>query len=213
MIDPHDGASIGLDFPPPPRNPHYILVTHKHFDHNAVDVVRGESTREVVVEKVGEFTLGPFRVRGVKLPHDEFKGKYRGFVVAYRVEVGGLSFTHLSDAGVPPDEEEAEVLRADVVFVPAGGVYTMHPREAAEVLDALGARIGVPIHYWLPGYFLPLDPLDEFLSVVRKKRRVVRLESNSFTISRDALPGEPSVYIPVAPRRRGGGGHGGGGYM
>ncbi len=202
MIDPHDGASIAVDMPRPPSNPTYILVTHRHFDHDAVEVVRGDATREVVVERVGEFTLGSFRVRGVKLPHDEFRGKRRGFVVAYRVEVGGVSFTHLGDAGVPPSGAEAEALSADVVFVPAGGVYTMHPREAADALDALAARIGVPIHYWLPGYFLPLDPIDYFLDVVRKRRRVVRLEENWFEVSREGLPGEPSVYLPAPPRKQ-----------
>ncbi len=211
MIDPHDGASIGVGFPAPPRGAEYILVTHKHFDHNAVDVVRGESTREVVVERVGEFTLGPFRVRGVKLPHDEHGGRLRGFVVAYRVEAGGVSVTHLSDAGVPPSGEALEALRADIAVVPAGGVYTMHPREAAETLDALGAVIGVPVHYWLPGYFLPLDPLDEFLGVARKRRRVVRLDSNSFTVEPGGLPEQPSVYVLRAPRVERGGG-GGGGY-
>ncbi|AEM38149.1 hypothetical protein Pyrfu_0277 [Pyrolobus fumarii 1A] len=199
MIDPHDGASIGVGVKPPKPNPHYILVTHRHFDHNAVDVVKGDSTREVVVERTGEFSLGPFRVKGVKLPHDEFGGRYRGFVVAYRIEVDGITFTHLGDAGIVPGEEEAKQLRADIVFVPAGGVYTMHPREAAEVLDMLEAKVGVPIHYWLRGYFLPLDPLDEFLSVVRKRRRVVRLENNEFSVSRDELPSEPSVYVLEAP--------------
>ncbi len=207
LIDPHDGASIGLQVPRPLRlrgrsypKPHYILVTHNHFDHNAVDAVRGEETREVVVERVGEFTLGSFRVRGVKLPHDEFGGKYRGFVTAYRIEVDGLSITHLSDAGVPPSGEEAEKLKADIVIVPAGGVYTMHPREAVEALDALGARIGIPMHYWLRGYFLPLDPIDEFLSIVRKKRRVVRIEGNEVVIEPGMLPSEPSVYLLEAPR-------------
>ena len=202
MIDPHDGASIGLRIPKPPSNPHYILVTHRHFDHDAVDVVKGPETREVVVEKTGDFRLGPFRVTGVKLPHDEYGGRRRGFVVAYRVEVEGLSLTHLGDAGVPPEGEALEKLKAHIVFVPAGGVYTMHPREAAETLDRLEAVIGVPIHYWLPGYFLPLDPLDEFLDVVRKRRRVVRLEENWFEVSGENLPEKPSVYIPAAPRSK-----------
>jgi L-ascorbate metabolism protein UlaG (beta-lactamase superfamily) len=200
LIDPHDGGSLGVGFSPPKATPDYILVTHEHYDHNAVEAVKPEKGDVVVVrERVGEFQLGPFHVTGVRLPHDEFGGRLRGFVVAYRVQVGDVTITHLSDLGRPLEPGEAEKLKADVALVPAGGVYTLHPRQALESAQALGARVVIPMHYWLPGMQLPLEPLDELLRYA-KKWRVVRTGSNEVELSRDELP-EDNVLLVLEPPR------------
>ena len=199
LIDPHDGGSLGVGFQPPRVRPDYVLVTHEHYDHNAVEVVEGQP--QVVRERVGEFELPPFRVRGVRLPHDEFNGRLRGHVVAYRVEAGGLAVVHLSDLGRPLTREEAEQLKpVHVALVPAGGVYTLHPRQALETASLLEARVVVPMHYWLPGMQLPLEPLDTFLRYA-KKWRVVRLDTNSFEVSVEELPEQPTIVVPSPPGR------------
>ncbi len=208
LIDPHDGGSLGVGFEPPRARPDYVLVSHEHYDHNAVEPFAAAGAR-VVREKTGVFTLEPFRVKGVRLPHDEFEGRLRGHVVAYRVEAGSLVIVHLSDLGRRLEEREVEELKpVDVALVPAGGVYTLHPRQALESAEALGARVVVPMHYWLPGMHLPLEPLDSFLRYA-KRWRVVRLESSSIVLSRDELPEERSILVLQPPRR--GGGRGGGG--
>ncbi len=198
LIDPHDGGSLGPGFQPPRAKPDYIIVTHEHYDHNAVESVQRDDTI-VVRERVGEFELGPFRIRGVKLPHDEFEGKLRGFVVAYQVEVEGLNITHLSDAGRPPRGDESQLLRADIVLAPAGNVYTMHPRKALEAAAELGARVLVPMHYWVPGMQLPLDPLENLLRYA-KKWRVVRYDSNQVAVSRDELPDTRTILVLSLPQ-------------
>ena len=107
VVDPHDGGSLGVGFAAPRVTADYVLVTHEHYDHNAVEKVSDERT-VVVREKTGEFALGPFRVKGVRLPHDEFNGRIRGFVTVYRIEAEGISVVHLSDLGRVPSEEEAD---------------------------------------------------------------------------------------------------------
>ncbi len=199
LIDPHDGGSLGVGFEPPRAQPRYVLVTHEHYDHNAVEPFK-EMGAVIVRERVGMFELGPFRIRGLRLPHDEFEGRLRGFVVAYRIEVGGLSFVHLSDLGRRLEEREAgELGAADIAMVPAGDVYTLHPRQALESAELLGARVLIPMHYWLPGMHLPLEPLDSFLKYA-KKWRVVRHASNSIDLSREELPEERTILVLEAPR-------------
>jgi L-ascorbate metabolism protein UlaG (beta-lactamase superfamily) len=193
LIDPHDGGSLGVGFTPPRARPDYVLVTHEHYDHNAVESVASPET-VVVRERVGVFELGPFRVTGLRLPHDEFGGRLRGFVVAYRVEAEGVAITHLSDLGRPLEPGEAEKLRADVVLAPVGGVYTLHPRRALEAAEALGARVVVPMHFWLPGMQLPLEPLDEVLRYA-KRWRVVRHDSSEVEITRDELPEDRVLLV------------------
>ncbi len=199
LIDPHDGGSLGVGFEPPRARPHYVLVTHEHYDHNAVEAVAAAGAT-VVREREGDFELPPFRVRGVRLPHDEFEGRMRGHVVAYRVEAGGLAVVHLSDLGRPLRPEEAGRLGpAHVVLAPAGDVYTLHPRQALEAASELGARVLVPMHYWLPGMQLPLEPVETLLRYA-KKWRVVRHDSNTVELSPDELPEEPTVLVLAPPR-------------
>jgi L-ascorbate metabolism protein UlaG (beta-lactamase superfamily) len=201
VIDPHDGGSLGVGIEPPRVRADYVLVTHNHYDHNAVDVVRRDGT-VVVSEREGDFQLGPYRVRGVKLPHDEFEGRLRGHVVAYRVEAGGLAILHLSDLGRKLRVEEAEKLKpVDVVLLPAGGVYTLHPRQALESAELLEARLVIPMHYWVPGIHLPLEPIDTLLRYA-KKWRVVRLDTNELEVSREELPEQRTIVVLREPWRR-----------
>ncbi len=202
VIDPHDGGSLGVGFEPPKVKADYVLVTHEHYDHNAVDVVAGPDT-VIIREKVGEFNLGPFRVKGVKLPHDEFEGKLRGHVVAYRIEAGEIVLVHLSDLGRKlRDGEVSEIGNVDVALVPAGNVYTLHPKQALEVAEALGARVVIPMHYWLPGMHLPLEPLDVLLRYA-KKWKVVRLDTSELSLSsKSELPEERTIAVLAPPWRR-----------
>ncbi len=198
MVDPHDGVSIGVNIPKPPTAPDYLLVTHEHYDHNAVEVVASQHTR-LLREAEGVHDLDVFRVRGVRLPHDEFEGRIRGHVVAYVIECGGVKMAHMSDLGRPlRDEEAREIGSIDVAFIPAGGVYTLHPRQALEVALTLGSRLVIPIHYWYPGIHLPLNPIDELLRYA-KKWRVVRLDTNMVEISRDELPDDPTILVLAPP--------------
>ncbi len=202
VIDPHDGVSLGRNFRAPMTVAKYVLVTHRHYDHDAVEVVTNRDT-EILYEKEGRFSIGPFNVEGIRLPHDEFDGRIRGHVVAYIIEIEGLRLIHLSDIGRPLNEEEVTRIGSiDVVLVPVGNVYTILPHEAIEIAEKLKAKVLIPMHYWVTGMQLPLDPLDSFLRFT-KKWKVVRMDTNKVILSRDKLPGEKSIYVLKSPLRRG----------
>ncbi|WP_165487993.1 MBL fold metallo-hydrolase [Aeropyrum pernix] len=190
-IDPHDGGSLGL--PTCRVDADYILVTHDHFDHNAVEVARGERTKEVLKRFYGSKNLGPFTVTGVKVYHDKASGTLRGEVAAYRVEVEGLSLVHLGDIGhVITSSSHPELSRPDVLFVPVGGTFTVNAAEAWKIVENLRPRIAVPIHYWMPGSHLPIDPLDRFLQVARAGRKPI--EGRVLELSPEKLPEKTTIY-------------------
>lgn len=198
MIDPHDGGGLGVGWNPPPSGPDYVLVTHEHYDHNAVEKVATSSTK-VYREHVGKISLPPFQVEGVKVPHDEWGGKLRGEVVAYIVQAGDLRLAHLGDIGGRPSEQVLEKLYGvHIAFAPAGGVYTLHPKQVLELAREIDAKVLIPIHYWLPGIQLPLEPLDTILRYA-KKWRVVHHESNTITLSADELPTQPTILVLKPP--------------
>jgi len=191
VIDPHDGYSIGLK--PPRVKADIILVTHDHFDHNAVEVVKKPDSI-IIKEYVGEKEVNGIKIKGVKVYHDKSKGRFRGEVIAYKVLVNDIAVVHLGDLGHVLEEHQVTLLKpVDVLLVPVGGTYTIEPYEAVEVIKQLEPRIVVPMHYWVSGITLPLKTIEDFLGYV--KYRVERIDDNSFEVSRESLPEKVVVRI------------------
>ncbi len=191
VIDPHDGYSIGLK--PPKVKADIILVTHDHFDHNAIDIVKKPSSI-IVKEYIGEKEINGIRITGVKVYHDRHRGKFRGEIAAYKIGVDGILIVHLGDLGHILEDQQVSLLKpVDVLMIPIGGTYTIEPYEAVEVIKQLQPKIVVPMHYWIPGITLPLKTIDDFLGYV--KYRVKRIEGNSFEVSKETLPEETVIKV------------------
>jgi len=195
VIDPHDGGSIGLERPRARAD--LVLVTHDHFDHNAVSVVAHENTR-ILKEFLGETRINDIRIEGLPSFHDKFGGKRRGKNTIYLIEVEGFKISHLGDLGHIPDEPVLQKLKSiDLLIVPVGGTYTIYPDEAWRIVELTGPNNVMPIHYWIEGLNLPLHPVDEFIMHV-KKYQVVRLEENTFKLEDYSK----SVIIPAYRPRK-----------
>ena len=162
------GLVIAIDpFSPSPKwsQADMVLVTHNHPDHFNPEVVRSllkEGTRVVVpasvrasggdrglatdglvpgeTKVVGEFTLGAVRAYNLRLPVHQRSKDWLGYLFA----VDGLTLYYAGDTDLIP---EISQLRADVVFLPAGGLFTMNAKKAAEAARILGAKVAVPMHY------------------------------------------------------------------
>lgn len=167
VIDPHDGASIGL--PTPSVKGDVVLVTHDHFDHNATNVV-SKPDSVILSSHLGGKRLSvkgvDLEIEGIKVSHDKQSGKRRGWVSAYKVSLNKFVVIHLGDIGDYPSDEAFSKLsqpRPDVLFIPVGGFYTVEPYEAWEIAAKINPRIIVPIHYWVKGLNLPIKPLQDFL--------------------------------------------------
>ncbi len=200
VIDPHDGGSIGLR--PPAVKADAVLITHEHFDHNAHQVVAKEGS-EVHSMRKGEFRVGQHRVVGIEAFHDEFKGRRRGKVVMYLIDVDGVKILHVGDLGhVLSNELASRIGDVDILMLPVGGTFTIGPKEAVEVTEALKPRAVIPMHYWVRGVNLPLRPVDSFLSVAPYE--VVRLDSNEWKVESRELRRWPSTKVVVfrAPEPR-----------
>lgn len=171
MIDPFgDGSALagrGITFAYPPIagvRADLVLVTHEHFDHNAVARVEGEPA---VVRLAGTHDTPLGEVVGVASEHDSDAGTRRGPNAVYRFGLDGLQVCHMGDFGQPRlRREQAAALRGvDVLFVPVGGGPTLDGPGAAAVVADLRPRWVVPMHYGTPAADF-LGPLDPFLDAV-----------------------------------------------
>ncbi len=192
VIDPHDGASIGL--PRPDIKADLVLVTHDHFDHNAINVVKKDGTR-ILKQFYGETVIDNIEVKGFKTYHDKYCGKRRGENTVYIVKAEGIRIAHLGDLGhIPSGELLEELKNIDILLIPVGGVYTIAPDEAWEIVNTVRPAITIPMHYWIKGLTLPIYRVDDFIPYV-KKIKVSRLDTNYIDVTRESLPTEPTIVI------------------
>ncbi len=186
LVDPFD-ESIGHRLPA--VEPDVAVTTHNHYDHANVEGVAGRPTVLTGLTAEGawaevDHAVGDVRIHTVGTWHDEVRGAKRGFNALVVLEMGGLRLVHCGDLGhVLSPEQVAAVGRVDVLLIPAGGVYTLAPGEARQVVEQLAPRrMLVPIHYRTEPLTIQLQPVEAFLHGLPRARR----------------PGTNEVRVPVA---------------
>src|SRR3989344_2827745 len=165
-IDPFDPASVGIKYPP--QEADIVAVSHAHSDHNFLDKISG---MKKVISGPGEYEIMGVSIIGISTFHDDKKGAERGRNTIYIIEMDELRVVHLGDLGHKLSEDTIEELGVvDVLMVPVGGVYTIGPTDAGEIVRDIEPAIVIPMHYSVPGLnaeaFGELAKVDDFLSEV-----------------------------------------------
>ncbi|MDP4006989.1 MAG: MBL fold metallo-hydrolase [bacterium] len=165
LIDPFED-SLGLRLSP--QEADIVLVTHSHFDHNNVKVVRGTP---FVIDSPGEYEVKVVFVHGIATFHDDVQGKERGLNTVYTLSAECITLCHLGDFGqkeLTPEQVE-KIGQVHVLMIPVGGIYTVNGKEAGKIISQIEPNIIIPMHYALPGLKVKLAPVDEFLHAMGKK--------------------------------------------
>jgi len=88
----------------------------------------------------------------------------------------------------PFNEDQLQLIgHVDILLQTIGGAYTIGPEGAKQVIEQLKPKIAVPMHYWYQQ-----NVLERFTTGPYDVRK---LETNTFTISKDTLPSEPTIVI------------------
>lgn len=188
VIDPHDGASIGIE--PPRVKADVILVSHEHYDHNKVKAV--EKKGSIVVRESRE--IDGIIIEAFKAYHDNSKGSKRGEIKIFKIEYNGFKICHLGDLGHVLDDELIEKLgEIDILFIPVGGIFTIDGGEAMEIIKKIDTKVIVPMHYKIEGLSLPINRLDEFIEMA-KDYKIENIE-NEIEIEKEDLPSQKEIWI------------------
>src|SRR4051794_20286602 len=172
-----------------------LLVTLEHLDHNGVEAIGGSpaiirSTAGTLESPIGE-------VVAIASEHDPEAGARRGPDTSFVFPLGGLRVAPFGDFGraAVRDEQAAAIGRVDLVFMPVGGGPTVDAAQAREIVDRLGPRWVVPMHYRTPRIGF-LEPADAFLDTFGDA--VVRADGPSFQTAELPTDG-PVAVVPAAP--------------
>jgi L-ascorbate metabolism protein UlaG (beta-lactamase superfamily) len=104
-------------------------------------------------------------------------------------EVAGLCIGHLGHLHHKLDDSHfAAIGRLDIVMVPIDGSYTMSLDGISDITRRLRASVVLPMHRFA-------TPLDDFMRRIGQDFAVDLRSERTLRISRDSLPGAPTVII------------------
>ncbi len=148
------------------KDANFVFISHSHDDHLDVDDIRRVIKEDTVIIapencidtlKAAGFgnTLAVLPSKSYEAAGLKFKTvpmynigkkfhKKENNWVGYIVYIDDAAYYFAGDTDVIPEMQE---IRADVVFLPVGGTYTMTADEAVRAAGIIKPRIAVPMHY------------------------------------------------------------------
>ena len=160
VFDPYaDGAVPGCA--PLRLTADAVYCSHEHSDHGARQCV----------------TLSgrgcPLPVEAIACFHDNMHGALRGKNTIHILSAEGMRVAHMGDIGHMPGKQAIQALAGvDALLIPVGGHFTIDAATAVQVIDAIGPRVVVPMHYRLGGMgYDVIGTLDQFTALRTDLRR------------------------------------------
>ena len=186
VTDPY-GEGVGYSLPEVAAD--IVLVSHDHFDHANVDLVKGSPA---VVSDASPREVAGISIQGFPTFHDDGGGAERGSNIVYRWRMSGMTFVHLGDLGhVLREDTAAGLAGTDVLFVPVGGTFTVDDSGAAQVVEAISPRIAIPMHFSNAACSFPILTEEPFTA---RFERVEKVGKSPVYLSAERLP-EPILVL------------------
>jgi L-ascorbate metabolism protein UlaG (beta-lactamase superfamily) len=175
------------------------LITHPHYDHDGGRFLGEKPYWEdatKIHEEPGNFKIGNFNVTGVKGKHSDPYGKEFGQKnTIWKMEVAGISLVHLGDNGPLTEANYKALGKTDVLMIPIGSKFHILSQESInEIIARLEPKLIIPMHYRIPS----LEDLDkpkglgDIEPYLSTKPNVIRLDSNTYTLSKKKIPKTPT---------------------
>ena len=170
------------------------LITHAHFDHDAVDRLPEAAS---ILRMPGDFATGDLKIRGVQDLHSS-ASRLRDFPnVMFRLESGGLRFLHIGDNRVEwPEDVSTAIGDIDVLMVTVDDSnHLLTYDQVDSLVQRLKPRVVVPMHYAIPGLHsteCELLPPEGWLS---RQPKVRRFATDQVEFTPSQLPTRPEVWL------------------
>jgi L-ascorbate metabolism protein UlaG (beta-lactamase superfamily) len=191
ITDPYKTGAFGLEYKPPAETADIVTVSHEHEDHNNVGAVKGKPE---IVRGAGVHKVKGVEIKGITTSHDQSSGAERGSNVVFCLTLDGVRLCHLGDLGHKlSDKTVAEIGPVDVLFVPVGGNFTIDAATANRVVDSIGPKIVVPMHFQTEhARKFPVATAEGFAKL---RRNVREAKASEVEIKKENLPAETETLV------------------
>ena len=194
LVDPF-GPDLG--YPMPDVTPDVVLVTHEHFDHNYVQMAKGNPQAFHGLNSNGDWNTIDTKIKDVRIysvaawHFEKEKDASRGKDTVMVMEFPGLRLVHVGDIGRAFTKTQLDNLgKVDVLMVPVGSVYTIDAAGADKVIGQINPKLVFPMHYKTAALKIQLDKIDAFLA---GKNNVRKISGNTYLI--DKLPDKQKIIV------------------
>jgi L-ascorbate metabolism protein UlaG (beta-lactamase superfamily) len=201
-LDTPEGVRIATDFNgayQTGRLPDVVTMNRAHSTHYTLfpdpkiqHVLHGwgENGQPALISK----RVGDVYIRNVTTDTRRYYGEGSGQMIKdgnsiFIFEVAGLCIGHLGHLHHKLDDTHfAAIGRLDIVMVPIDGTYTMSLDGVSDITKRLRASVVLPMHRFA-------TPLDEFMRLIGQQFVIDQRTERTLKISRETLPGTPTVII------------------
>lgn len=195
ILDPYRSPDCG-GYEPIGEPADLVIVSHendRYHSHLGQIIPPFEVIRALDLPPEGTFFRG-LRIEAVhvfetpeRLADDE--------VTIVQLHSEELNLVFLGDLGHPLSEPELTPVRgAEIVLAAAGGPPTIDYPEIPGLLDAIGPRIVIPMHFKTPKINLNIQPLERFLEALPRDP-IDRPGSCSLEVTRATLPQSRMIVV------------------
>jgi L-ascorbate metabolism protein UlaG (beta-lactamase superfamily) len=195
ILDPYRSPDCG-GYEPVAERADLVVVSHENDRYHShlgqivppfVTVRALELAAEGTVIKGIRFESVHVFETGQRLPEDKVA------IVHFRSE--DLHVVFLGDLGHPLTKVELAPLRgADIVLAAAGGPPTIDYPDIPPLMDAIGPRIIMPMHFKTSKIDLNIQPLERFLEALPRDP-IERPGRSTIEITREKLPPRRTIMV------------------
>lgn len=147
-IDPYQGTDYA-------DSADVVLVSHQHYDHNAVSLVTRKKTCTVIsnYEAIQSGAFQTFTVRGIGIESvpaynsNHSKSSCVGYVLTLK---SGVKIYHAGDTGNISEFSNLAAKSLTYALLPMDPTYTMTPEVATTAAGTINAKYTIPIHTMSP---------------------------------------------------------------
>jgi len=169
------------------------LITHAHFDHDAVTRLPESSS---VLRMPGKFRYRDVHICGILDKHSGTLSKGMPNVM-FSLETSGIRFLHIGDNYIDwSNEIKRNLGNIDVLMLTVDdSCHLLTYAEVEVLINMVKPRVVIPMHYQIQELMpetTTLKSIDEWLST---RRGVRYLGNHSIALSMKDLPASPEVWV------------------
>ena len=189
ITDPYSNT---IGYAPLNKEADIVTISHDHFDHNAVEEVKGSP---LIKKDVFNQEFNGVKVWGLQSFHDKSGGSQRGKNIIFVIESEGLKLAHFGDQGTIPQEDIIQKLKdIHIALIPVGGFFTIGPEEATQIINILQPPIVIPMHYKTSKLNFDIQKVEGFLNL-NKDKKILMQDDGWIEINTQNLPVSTQIVV------------------